>query len=147
MPLTHVIPWFDFRQPALRHARHPTLGDYVFGQSPDEWLQRREAIGGAQTFVLAGYGTSPTDEQVSLWRGCEERLLERFEIAVQLIPEPPFKLRKQRFLRSDLSLREVRLEPNGSIEFWFSTPIMEEIEMSPFVVFEGNMAIVAEWSS
>jgi hypothetical protein len=144
MALTTPLPSPKAHHPSLLYEHHPQLGDYIYEPSINAWTHRRAMMDG-QLLLVRGRGRSPSDEQINLWEEIEARLPELTGAAVAVIGEPPVKPRRATFSRAALVLVEVRMELHGSIEFYFSSPIEDEIDMGPMVAFSGWTATRAAW--
>jgi hypothetical protein len=82
---------------------------------------------------------------MKLWKEIETRLPELTKAAVEAVREPPVTRRRATFSQADLVLVEVRIELDGSFEFFFKSPIDEEIDMGPMVTFSGGIVTGAGW--
>jgi len=158
---THLPCPSDLDPRLLEH--HPELGDYVSGTN--SWTQDRVVDGGPE-FLLFGRGSRPSDEQVSVWQVIDERLSELVTKATATVQDPRRKPRllellaraiavvlqtprmgstKAEFSRDALSLSQVRLERDGSFALFFHTPLEDEIDVSPMVVFRSWEVAESRW--
>jgi hypothetical protein len=64
-----------------------------------------------------------------------------------VIQAPPDMPRESRFSRESLSLAEVRMEPEGMVEFFFDTPLGDELNLWPVVTFLGEEPQGSEWAA
>ena len=122
--------------PSLVYDKHPDLGDYVYSPSINLWTNWRVTSEGHE-FRLAGRSRRPSEMQVRLWGSIEARLQELVTKGVAVIEAPRRMPLRGRFLREDLSLREVRMEPEGETEFFFDWPQGNELYVWPMVTFLG----------
>jgi hypothetical protein len=128
------------------YERHPTLGDYVYSPSIDLWTNRRLTSDGHE-FLLAGRCRQPSEEQVRLWGSIEARLSDWVTRAIAVIQAPQGMPRKSQFSRDAFSLAEVRMEPEGAVEFFFDTPLGDELNLWPVVTFLGEELQGSEWAA
>jgi hypothetical protein len=112
----------------------PRTGDYVYSPSIDLWTNRRIASEG-QEILLAGRSRRPSEEHARLWGSIEARLEALVAKAVAAIQVPPGMPRSSRFSREELSLSEVRMESGGAVEFFFDTPLGDDLDMWPMATF------------
>ncbi|HZW31407.1 MAG TPA: hypothetical protein VFF52_11905 [Isosphaeraceae bacterium] len=70
-----------------------------------------------------------------MWGSIEARLQALVAKAVAAIQAPPDMPRGSRFSREELSLSEVRMESGGVVEFFFDTPLGDELDMWPMATF------------
>jgi hypothetical protein len=144
MASTTSLPTLRPRHPALVYEQHPDLGEYVYSPSIDLWTNRRVTSEG-QEILLAGRSRRPSEEQVRLWGPIEDRLEDLVAKAVAAIQAPPGMPRRSRFSREDLLLREVRMESGGLVEFFFDTPLGDELDIWPMATFLGLDLQGCEW--
>jgi hypothetical protein len=144
--VTRRLPWLGARPASVIVEQHPELGEYTYSPSvPHGWTHWR-AMRDGHTFTVDGHGRRPTDEQLRLWYGIEARLPELIAAAIQAIGEPPIKPRRTKYSKDGIALCYVQLEEDGSFLLGFTSPVEDEIEMSPVVAFSGWSVAQAEWS-
>lgn len=118
------------------------FGDYIYLSTTDGWTQRRQDLYGQQ-FLLAGYGRSPTAEQISLFERIDAELPKLITIAIAAVDAPDPKFFPDvpgytaKFTRDELSLAEVRLEPDETFDLFLDSPTGDSINVWPMVVFRG----------
>ena len=134
MASTTPLPPLSPRHPSLVYEHHPDLGDYVYSPSIDLWTNRRVTSEG-QEILLAGRSRRPSEEQARMWGSIEARLQALVAKAVSAIQAPPDMPRGSRFSREELSLSEARMESGGAVEFFFDTPLGDELDMWPMATF------------
>jgi hypothetical protein len=122
--------------PLLIYEQHPDLGDYIYSPSIDMWSNWRVTSEG-HAFRLAGRSRRPSDAQVQLWGSIEAHLEELVTKGVAVIEAPGGMPLRSWFSRASLSLREVRMEPEGETEFFFDWSQGNELYMWPMVTFLG----------
>lgn len=144
MATTTSLPPLCPRHPSLAYEHHPDLGEYVYSPSIDLWTNRRVTSEGHE-ILLAGRSRRPSEEQVGLWGSIEDRLEDLVAEAVAGIQAPPGMPRRSRFSREDLSLREVRMESGGVVEFFFDTPLGDKLDMWPMAAFLDLDLQGCEW--
>ena len=97
----------------------PSLGSYLTGPGNGSWRCRPYG-----SFLLRGRSKHPTPSQISLWREVEARLPEMVKQAIASVPDPPAGSDPTvKFERDTSELWELRLEQDGSIEFFLSPSI------------------------
>ena len=144
MASTTPLPPLSPRHPSLVYEHHPDLGDYVYSPSIDLWTNRRVTSEG-QEILLAGQGRRPSDEQVRSWRSIEAHLEDLTTKAIAVVPMPPAMPRRSQFSRQDLSLREVLIAVGGDFDFFFDTPLGDELDIWPKVTFQDTKLKGCEW--
>jgi hypothetical protein len=87
----------------------------------------------------------PSEARLRQWEQIDARLPELERLAVAAVPEPPVKTALVRFERDELSLREVRIEDNGTFALFFHAPTGDTIDMWPMVTFDGWSIKESEW--
>jgi hypothetical protein len=143
--LTFFIPAPKaFRDRSVIYEHHPTLGVYIYEPTIDAWMQGRTTVD-KKAFLLRGRGRSPSNDQLGLWSQIEAQLSELIKVAIEAVPEPPRSEFRAKFLKTDLVLAEVRIERDLTIYLFFSSPIEDEIELAPMVVFSDWIVTAAEW--
>lgn len=135
MPATTSLPPRCPGYSSLVYERHPDLGDYVYSPSINLWINWR-ITSDDHEFRLSGRGTRPSDGQVRLWDSIEGRLQELATKGISAIEAPRRTPLTDRFTREHLSLREVRMESEGVVAFFFGSPLCDELHMWPMVTFQ-----------
>ncbi len=120
------------------------LGEYTYSAPIESWYQQRSDPDGG-VLMLCGRGRCPSEEQVILWSGIEERLSGLTHSAVVAASALLTGRERGAFDPRALVLDEVRIELDNSFALFLSLPRNQEMEMWPMVKFNGWEPGLAEW--
>jgi hypothetical protein len=146
MGTTVVKPWRHKRHRSLVYETHPTLGYYVSGGTTGLWSQLRSRADGREV-MLRCRERAPSEERLRQWDEIDARLSDVERAAIAVVPEPPVVAARCRFRSEELSLREVRIEDDGTFVLFFDSPTGDTINLWPMVTFDGWSIIGSEWAS
>jgi S-methylmethionine-dependent homocysteine/selenocysteine methylase len=131
------------RHPSLAYEEDAVLGSYIYSPQIESWTNRRVKSDG-EKFLLMGRGRQPSHEQLTLWRNLESQLERITAMAIAAVKPPP--LRADLFDSRTLKLREIRLEPDGTVSVFLDCPAVEDATpVGPMVTFRGWEVAAARW--
>jgi hypothetical protein len=126
------------------YESRPEFGYYVYCPTTGLWSQLRTRADGREVTLRCRERT-PSPERLRQWDEIDARLPELEHEAVAAVDEPPIKTWRTRFTGDELSLREVRIEADGTFALFFDSPTGDSIDMWPMVTFDGWIVKASEW--
>lgn len=148
-PNTFALPSPTDRHPSLSYEHLPGFGDYIYGDGTRSWTQRRQDAAG-RPLLLRGRSRRPTPEQIALLDQIDADIDRLSAVAIAAVQPPhPDHFRAvagaPMFVRQDLTLREVRLEDDGTFVLFFDSPTGDAIDVWPMVIFRNWSVESAGW--